>query len=73
MASAHNERSNQAPDRAETVLLLIDVINDGVRGRRQTFNTSASNGCFAGEILGLEEGWVTVKNLQLGYSQKSYN
>jgi nicotinamidase-related amidase len=28
MASPHNERSNQAPDRAETVLLLIDVIND---------------------------------------------
>jgi len=28
MASGYNERSNQAPDRAETVLLLIDVIND---------------------------------------------
>ena len=28
MASTHNERSNQASDRAKTVLLLIDVIND---------------------------------------------
>jgi nicotinamidase-related amidase len=28
MTSAYNEHLNQAPDRAETVLLLIDVIND---------------------------------------------
>jgi nicotinamidase-related amidase len=28
MASAHNDRLNHAPDKAETALLLIDVIND---------------------------------------------
>lgn len=28
MASVHNDRLNQAPDKAKTALLLIDVIND---------------------------------------------